>query len=64
MLDDGKRPESLPENSVIGEVVERQYTGGRYEIRCLVDGAPEPWLAYTRAPIGRGDTVLLTVTTP
>lgn len=64
VLDDGKRPESLPENSVTGEVVERQYTGGRYEIRCLVDGAPEPWLAYTRAPIGRGDTVLLTVTTP
>ena len=64
VLEDGKRPVSYPENSILGEVVERQYTGGRYEIRCLVDGAPEPWLAYTRAPIGRGDTVLLTVTNP
>lgn len=58
---DGKRPVTLPANSVVGEVLESQYTGGRYDIRCNVDGAPEPWLAYTRHRLNRGDQVLLTV---
>ena len=58
----GKRPDALPANSIVGEVVESQYTGGRYEIRSVVPGAPEPWLAYTRHRLGRGDDVLLTVT--
>ena len=58
----GKRPDVLPANSIVGEVVESQYTGGRYEIRSVVPGAPEPWLAYTRHRLGRGDDVLLTVT--
>ncbi|MCT1450005.1 ABC transporter ATP-binding protein [Corynebacterium sp. p3-SID1194] len=59
---DGKRPDSVPANSIIGEVVESQYTGGRYEVRCVVPGAPDPWLAYSRHRLGRGDSVLLTVT--
>lgn len=58
---DGKRLDVLPANSIVGEVVESQYTGGRYEIRSVVEGAPEPWLAYTRHRLGRGDRVLLTV---
>ena len=58
----GKRPDVLPANSIVGEVVESQYTGGRYEIRSVVPGAPEPWLAYTRHRLGRGDEVLLTLT--
>ena len=58
----GKRPDVLPANSIVGEVVESQYTGGRYEIRSVVPGAPEPWLAYTRHRLGRGDDVLLTLT--
>ena len=57
----GKRPDDVPANSITAEVVESQYTGGRYEIRCVVPGAPEPWLAYTRHRLGRGDSVLLTV---
>ncbi|MCG7236499.1 ABC transporter ATP-binding protein [Corynebacterium sp. ACRQP] len=58
----GKRPDVLPANSIVGEVVESQYTGGRYEVRSVVPGAPEPWLAYTRHRLGRGDEVLLTLT--
>lgn len=58
----GKRPDALPANSIVGEVVESQYTGGRYEIRSVVPGAAEPWLAYTRHRLGRGDSVLLTLT--
>lgn len=61
---DGKRPDTLPANSIIGEVLESQYTGGRYDIRCVVPGAPDPWLAYTRHRLNRGDDVLLTVTAP
>ncbi|MCQ4621001.1 ABC transporter ATP-binding protein [Corynebacterium sp. CCUG 71335] len=59
---DGKRPDTQPANSIIGEVVESQYTGGRYEVRCVVPGAADPWLAYSRHRLGRGDQVLLTVT--
>ncbi|MCQ4617729.1 ABC transporter ATP-binding protein [Corynebacterium sp. CCUG 59401] len=59
---DGKRPDTQPANSIIGEVVESQYTGGRYEVRCVVPGAADPWLAYSRHRLGRGDKVLLTVT--
>lgn len=58
---DGKRPATLSANSIVGEVVESQYTGGRYEIRCNVPGAADPWLAYTRHRLNRGDAVLLTV---
>lgn len=58
---DGKRPGTQPANSIVGEVVESQYTGGRYEIRCVVPGAADPWLAYTRDRLSRGDTVLLTI---
>lgn len=60
---DGKRPGTPRANSVVGEVIESQYTGGRYEIRCAVPGAPDPWLAYTRHRLGRGDAVELTVVT-
>ncbi|MEH0146546.1 ABC transporter ATP-binding protein [Corynebacterium sp. Q4381] len=58
---DGQPPEPLPADSIVGEVVESHYTGGRYDIRCTVPGADEPWLAYTRHRLGRGDQVLLTV---
>lgn len=54
-------PDTAPENFVIGTVIESQYTGGRYEIRCAVDGAPDPWLAYTRRRMSRGERVVLTI---
>lgn len=62
-LQSGQTVDPAP-NRVLGTVIEAQYTGGRYEIRCAVKGAPEPWLAYTRHRLGRGERVELTVSHP
>ncbi|MEX3515289.1 MULTISPECIES: ABC transporter ATP-binding protein [unclassified Corynebacterium] len=40
-------------------VLSAHYVGGRYEVRCALDGAEEPWLVYARERCRRGDTIYL-----
>ncbi|MGV0361665.1 ABC transporter ATP-binding protein [Corynebacterium minutissimum] len=44
---------------VDGIVRTAQYIGGRYELHCDVEGADEPWVAYSRSRVDRGSTVRL-----
>lgn len=48
-------------NQLSATVLSAQYLGGRYEVRCDVEGADEPWVVYTRSSVSRGDSVMLTI---
>lgn len=42
-------------------VLNTNYVGGRYEVRCTLDGAESPWLVYTRNRCRRGDIIHLSL---
>lgn len=42
-----------------GTVLNSQYVGGRYQIRCTVEGAADPWLVYAEQAFSAGDSILV-----
>ena len=44
---------------VEAQVLGAHYIGGRYELRCDVPGAEEPWVTYSPHRFTRGETVYL-----
>ncbi|MGX1739055.1 ABC transporter ATP-binding protein [Corynebacterium flavescens] len=59
-------PGSGSEQKVLNARVDScRYVGGRYELRCQLDGAPRPWLLYDHAehPVGAELALLVGVST-
>ncbi|HIW91529.1 MAG TPA: ABC transporter ATP-binding protein [Candidatus Corynebacterium avicola] len=50
-----------PLTGLTGTVLSCHYVGGRYELRCEVDGAPHPWLVYDGRDHDAGTDVQLLV---
>lgn len=51
----------IGEKTIPATVINSHYVGGRYEVRCTLDGADSPWLVYTRTQCRRGDNIHLSI---